>query len=96
MVIQNFDPQLIDHASSSSSPFHLKVDSVDEHEVKVEINRGWQHGKMLSIKSSCPVKPFGISLNISESYDVKNVLEMVQHLIELERYPDTPRLGNDT
>lgn len=32
------------------------------------------------------MKVFGFSMNISESYDIRNSMEEVKYLIELERY----------
>ena len=49
----------------------------------------------MRIRSSSEMKMFAFSMNISETYDVRNTMEEVKYLIELERYKMKKR-KNDT
>lgn len=40
----------------------------------------------ITIQSSSPIKIFGFSINISETFDIRNSMEEVKLLIEMEKY----------
>lgn len=90
MTVENSDPALIDH-KRYSTPIQFSIKQQDTNEAEVEIVRADGSQGSVWVRSEQPLKTFGFSMNISETFDVRHLLGEVKHLIEIERYKSTTR-----
>ena len=87
MTVQNTDHNLIKvFDSTSKTPKFYQIREKSKNRVELTVDSIGQNPQNILIESSNPLKVFGFSMNISQTYDVRGTMQEVKYLIELQRY----------
>lgn len=96
MIVENTDNELIPLYDSTRTPIFFKPTEILENEVKIAVENKANPDEEITIQSSSPIKIFGFSINISETYDIHSTMDEVKLLIDMEKYGAKRRRKNDT
>lgn len=73
MTVENTDHSLVNvFDSTTKTPKFFEITSRTKYEAKVNIETIGEKTQTITMKSSTPLKIFGFSQNISESYNVRD------------------------
>ena len=85
--VENTDHNIVHQFKSiTDTPIIFKISQLSDYRVTLDVDRVTGENQKIFISSTTPLKIFGFSMNISETYDARNALEEVKYLIELSRF----------